>query len=377
MNILTQFLNPFALDTKKTSSTAYWIGLDIIRFIAIICVVYYHAYEILYDKDIVPFPAPFLKIMKVLTISIFTIIILLSFLYGLKPFSKKRGKRLFFLLPLGFIALFFTQGDKPFITFYTNWDIFLFLSVGILSLYFLQKCPKLILPFSVIGFILLWLPIWNWFPQVQPGLELMWENFSKGRSFPNQFGLKNMLIGYCVKGQHGGAFPIFPWIGLMWLCYGLGVWVKKRVGLMAKWRKKEIFIWLFLFIIAFPQWGGYYHIPMGAGFYCFMLRQSPLVFWSHFIVILFFIRLSLISSVNAYLSQFKIARGLKALAWTRAFGICYVTHFIFIGLYTVLIPVQYSETHWIMGTLWALVSTELFIRLVFCLAKLRFSLSRN
>lgn len=355
MNILTPFLNLFGSSTNnKKSSHTYLYGLDIIRLIATINIINYHAYEALFYEDILPYEIGFVSIInRSFSISVFIIITLLSFLYGFKPLSKNRWKKLVVLLPLGCFVLLITQGDEPFTDLYMDWDIFGFLIVSILSLYFLKKL-KLIMPAALIGFILLCIPIWEWFP-----LEGSY--------------LKNIFIGNCIEGKPGNTFPLFPWIGLIWFGYGLGVWTKnKGLNYLSKWKNKEIIIWLLLFVIAYPQWGAYYHTPVGPGFFCFMLRQSPLIFWSHFIVILFFIRLALISNINTYLSQWKAYNRIRSLAWTRFFGVCYITHFIFIGLYQKLTTYISSETYLVICTLQAFVLTEILIQtIVYCRKKLK------
>ena len=325
--------------------SSYWYGLDIIRCITLFPIIYFHTYEILFYEDIIPFKTGiFVSISRILSISVFTIISLISLLYGLKRVSKKRRKKLIFLLPLGYIVLLFTQGNEPFKTLYIDWDIFSFLAASILSLYGLEKFKKWITPAAGLGFILLCIPLWEW--------------FSSGGSY-----LKNILVGNCAANSHGNAFPLFPWIGLIWFCYGLGVWLKKGgINYLSKWRKWEWTIWLSLFILALPQWGVYYSTPLGPNFYCFMLRQSPFVFWSHFIVILFFIRSSFVLTVNNFLSQFKICSYLKELAWMRLFGICYITHFIFIGLYYLFVPTKFNEFYVLIGAIQAFLMTEIFVR---------------
>lgn len=351
MNILTLFSNLFDSNTKKQSPHTYLYGLDIIRLIATINIINYHVYETLFYEDRLPFEAGFVSMInRSFSTSIFIIITLLSFLYGFTPPSKKRWQKLLILLPLGCLVLLITQGDKPFKDLYTDWDIFGFLIVSILSLYFLKKL-KLIMPAAFIGFILLCIPIWEWFP-------------------PEGSYLKNVFIGNCIKDTPGNAFPIFPWIGLIWFCYGFGVWTKnKGLNSLSKWKNKEIIIWPLLFIIASPQWGAYYNTPIGPGFFCFMLRQDPIVFWSHFIVILFLIRLALISNINTYLSQWRAYNWLHSLAWIRFFGVCYVTHFIFISLYQQLTPSVVSETYILICTIQAFVLTEISIRMIVYLRK--------
>ena len=351
--MLTRFLNLFGSSTNNDkSSYTYLYGLDIIRLIATINIVNYHVYEALFYEDISPFKAGFVSITnRTFSTSIFIILTLLSFLYGFKSTSENRWKKLAVLLPIGCFVLLITQGDEPFTDLYTDWDIFGFLIISILSLYALKKL-KLIMPAAFIGFILLCIPIWEWFP-------------NEGSY------LKNIFIGNCIEGKPGNAFPLFPWIGLIWFGYGLGVWTKnKGLDYLSKWKNKEIIIWLLLFVIAYPQWGAYYHTPIGPGFFCFMLRQSPLIFWSHFIVILFFIRLALIETINIYLSNCKAYNWLRSLAWTRFFGVCYITHFIFIALYQkITLPIP-SETYLLIGTIQAFVLTEILIRMTVYLKKI-------
>ena len=75
-------------------------------------------------------------------------------------------------------------------------------------------------------------------------------------------------------------------------------------------------------------------------------------------------RLSFVSTVNNYLSQFKICFWLKQLVWMRLFGICDVTHFIFTGLYYVLVPIRFNEIHCLIGAIQAFVLTEISVRTV-------------
>ena len=75
------------------------------------------------------------------------------------------------------------------------------------------------------------------------------------------------------------------------------------------------------------------------------------------------------SYINIYLSNCKAYNWLRSLAWTRHFGICYITHFIFIALYQKLTPSLPSETYLLTCTIQAFVLTEVLIRMTVYLRK--------
>ncbi len=342
---------------SKNKFPSRFYCLDVLRFFSILNIIYYHLCEIFFHNNfLLPITGNMINIHRAfLVLNIFILIAFPPFFYGLKPSSKDRWKKLIALILLGHIVLFFSYSGTLG-TFYTSWDIFTFLSVSTFSLYLIKRFKKLIVLSFCMGFILLWMPIWKW---ILPGPSY----------------LKGILVGSCVEAGHSEyiVFPIFPWIGLIWFCYGLGTWVgKKALAILSTWQVKEIFIWLFLFIIAFPQWGGYYQKPFEVEIYCLALTRDPIIFWSHFIIILFFIRISLLSRVNTFFSQMKIVHWLCSLSWVRRFGICYITHFVFLFLYQRLFSVlglygnnhffEFAELYLLIGVMQALILTEFSVR---------------
>lgn len=121
------------------------------------------------------------------------------------------------------------------------------------------------------------------------------------------FFLKGALVGNCLEG-FSGAWPLFPWVFLPILGFFLGRELVDKLSM----GKKELWVWLFFIVLGSSQYGNIFNVPIGPNFYCFILNLNPVLFWGNFIVIIFLARVSVLTSVQLFLSKYKVnKKGLR------------------------------------------------------------------
>lgn len=295
------------------------IGLDIIRFISIIAIVTFHANEIIFWQDVHPlsqsaFPLYrlILSVAQAFPYSGFTVIGISFFLLGLNNF--KSFKKLVLFLTLGVLILAGAQGTPPFLNFYWEWDIYWYLLFSSVAVFVLSNFTRWH-PWGVpIFFVMTWLPAWQ-VPLTDYHL------------------LNIALIGICPP-DGIGSWPLLPWIAWPCMFYCLGSvyrnhnLVREKLSTL---QKNELIFWGVAIGITLPALSSMYGNPIGPTFYCHTLRQPPLVFWSHYLWTVFFLRLSLVSEINQKLAQNKITLKISNLFWSRKFGLSYLTHLLLLA----------------------------------------------
>lgn len=301
-------------------------GADVIRFLSVVAIVSFHLHDIVYFTAQ---PAPdlagslfewFFPYLQTFSFSGFTVVAISTFLFGVTLPPTRRWVRLLVVLLVGQLVLFSTWGEEPLIEWNIEWDIFAFLVVSLGSLYFISRRRSAVVVAGILGCIVLWIPAW------------------KISSFTTlATPLRHALIGVCDSDGHG-MWPLLPWIGLPWVSFACGYFLRE-------WRSRhpaegigpclsfwEGIAWLAALGVSIPYLGSYFHFSMGAEFACFIHRQEPITFWSHFVWIALAIRLSLDPRVNGRLGSVALLRGLSELHWSRHFGICYLLQLVYIAL---------------------------------------------
>lgn len=106
------------------------------------------------------------------------------------------------------------------------------------------------------------------------------------------------------------------------------------------------------------------------GFYYYVFSGTPWFFWSRFLVILIWLRLSWLDSVNDFLGRFVFVRWLSNLGWNRHFGLCYFIEFAFLPL-ALQWNDKFVDSPRLMDLFWIfiLVATELSTRVIVSLFK--------
>jgi hypothetical protein len=134
--------------------------------------------------------------------------------------------------------------------------------------------------------------------------------------------------------------------------------------------KKELVAWLSIIILLSPWLGEYALTPGGPDFGCYVYRRPPIVFFSHWAIVLFLIRLSFVFKINNYLKEFKLIIYISSLHWNRHLGLAYGLHFIFLNL-GYLWKDMYLTTPFLIDffIVCMLISVELSSRLIFYFLK--------
>jgi hypothetical protein len=307
------------MTTKSFTPENRFHGFDIIRLLSMIAILVLHTNEAIFWTDLHPLPGEFsiyraiLSLAQFITYSGFTIIALSFFLIG-----KGRAKNfwpLMLFLCAGILVLASFQADPPFLGFYWEWDIYWFLLASLILIQAIAWIPKFHAWFIPLAFGMTLIPFWNLIPN---STDLV----------------SQALVGICPP-EGAGSWPLLPWIAWPVLFFCLGSVYKSSQSLRnqtATFSKSEFFLWLIFLAISTPYWGAFYGVPIGPWFYCHTLRQPPPIFWVHFVWVLFFMRLSLIEKVNAWLSRSAIIRWISNLCWSRHFGATYLAHLPLLGV---------------------------------------------
>jgi hypothetical protein len=190
-----------------------------------------------------------------------SVVFLTAFLWGFlgRPLRLKRILPIFVLGAAVLVGLY-TDWSTGLVSW--EWDIFQYFALGTLTVMALQVCsPKVRNAFGALGFLLLLVPFWKM--EFLSSLSEWWQH---------------VLVGVCDESGRGG-WPFLPWIGLLWFGLWLGEWTRLH-PIPGRW---ERWICILVLLASLPNLGGFVTVDIGPGFYCYVMRQAPIVFWSQFI----------------------------------------------------------------------------------------------
>lgn len=331
--------------------------VDLLRFLSFIAIGIHHfAWIFWYTRDVPLFIASqsytgFMQLVtetyaRSLSFSGFTIVGLASFLQAFTRQSVAKRIALFTLLLAGwavFCALI-TQETG----FYLGWDVYPLLFTGLLTCVLAEKLPAVALKcMGITGYIMLLLPFWN---------------FAVFGDLP--FFLRHIIVGVCENDL--ADWPVLPWIGLVWLCYWAGWEVKKyfakgsATGALIQ--KKEAIFWAVLLMASLPQLGSYFHVPLGPEFPCFVYRQPPYIFWSHFIWVIFIVRLAFDPRIAEVSKKSKPLLWVSNLAMTRHFWLAYLIHYCLAYLFNGILDAMGGEKNsWYVHAIGIIYAMYFFI----------------
>lgn len=300
-----------------------WHGLDLIRLLSFSVILTFQT-GLIYFWEPTYVYAQYSQIQhwaeiicRSFAFSGFSIVFLSAFLLGYahaRPGSERRTTAFFVVLLFGWVYLSYLVNSGFFIV----WDVFgLFLLAMVLLTILKRRGPIWIRVAAIGGFVLLWIPVWQ---------------FSS--AFAHWPALWREIVGVAAcEGKAISEWPLLPWAGLVSFGYGLGCELEWRVqkhgrqSLPLTW--PEALVWLAILGLSIPQWGPYFRVRLGAYFSCDAYRQPPLVFWSHFIWVLAALRLSVEPRVHGWLAQQRWAQSVSSLAISRKFWLAYALHYFY------------------------------------------------
>ncbi|RYZ73011.1 MAG: hypothetical protein EOP05_10440 [Proteobacteria bacterium] len=308
-----------------------WVGIDLVRLISLFAITVHHfIWVIWYTPDLTPVRG-FLgwdlveAYARFLSFSGHSILFLSCFLIGYSEIKALKTWRVVIFVAAGWILFCsFEKGENP---VFWAWDIYPLIVFGLASGALLkQLSKKAVYAIGLLGFLMTWIPFWEF--SAFDSLSLQWRHW---------------LVGDCSVDL--ADWPILPWAGFIWAPYALGVWVRDRLtrGLsnpLARFTKPEAAFWLIGCVVAFPNLGAFYKIILGPSFACYSFRQPPYIFWSHFIYVLFVLRLTVVDRVQNVLVKVRGLRLVSRLKVSTSFGLFYLVHYTLIEMCRAFLRVE-------------------------------------
>lgn len=332
------------------------LGFDIIRLLSFVAISLHHFSWVIWYSE-VPFEhkepiwTALSAYARSLSFSGHSILFLSCYLIAKSETRTAKTWKVIALVAFGWLAFcLFERGQNP---VFWIWDIYPLIVVGLLtSMLVTRSSLRFGYVLGFVGFFMTWIEFWKW--TMFDGLSLQWRHW---------------LVGDCSVDL--ADWPILPWIGIMWVSYAIGTWDREKTKVIGRsafaiLRKAEWVVWPLLLLGAIPQLGAFYHITLGPKFACFSFRQTPLVFWSHFIFVVFALRVSLLDRVQAWLEKWRVARAIGTLRLSQSFGVAYLVHYTLIesaqNLFGPAIATSLSLS--VIGALSILPLTELLVRAI-------------
>lgn len=292
-----------------------YYGLDIIRLLSFVAIAFFHISLIHYYETNIPLSEQSIIAIGIelyarsISFSGFTIVLLSSFLTAFSSGNLQNRLRLFGVLTAAWMVL--SSLMSPNYSSWLAWDIYPLYLTGIIFCTVSEiKFPKVIPIAMVLGALMLWIPFWNY-----------------SHLFEMSDTLRNIL-GFASCANEIAEWPLLPWVGLIFLGYGLGYLLRKNGkthGVPLK--RWEYLLIPLLLAISIPQWGPFFHIQLGDRFSCEVYRMPPTIFWSHMIWVVALMRLSVAPGVNAWLGKFSLIQWVSNLAMSRKFWAAYILNY--------------------------------------------------
>ena len=315
-------------------------GIDLLRLIAVLAIVPFHIVEMFFYNDsnvslrvgvLMEWVDPY---SRVFAFSGFTVVIISFFLLGYKGVSPKKWKFLMKLCIFGTAVLLAINYEGELLL---EWDIYCYVLISIFLIRFLSFYKKIF--YIVSSFLLFSL----FLPQ-----EVFHISLGEGHW------LYNVLVGD-LKSHGAGSWPLIPWLGLALIPYCVGDFLRvnslQNIEFLSL---KEALIWSVLLSFSFFFLGGFYHTPIGPGFYQYTFSRPPMVFWSHIIWVIFIVRLSFLKRLNGYFNNNKYFLWISRLQLNQSFFLFYIVHLMILGTFS-----NFSE--FFLKTGWAFDLLLLFI----------------
>jgi hypothetical protein len=344
------------------------LGLDLAKLVLIGPIAMLHVWDIFYaDAEVTLSRSeslyPYYRdtIGRVFGFAGTFIFVLSFFLFGYRGktnlvFGKKQLLRLGILCAAMLSAQFSATGD--FI-----WDVFSFVLVSLALISVLGRLSSK--AWDVVGLVaavLLCIP------------PASYSEFLSSRllALPAE-----ILIATTSRYGQNGWF-LLPWIGLPLLGYSFGRFCARTAESDESAHRLQAafapILFLAVYCLVFILGRG---VPTAAvrgtaEYYDFAFRQSPLVFWRHFVPFLFFLFFATRPAVNAWLNQPQLwlARILPKLQWSRNFWLAYVTHF---GIIEWLVEYEdfFAAHLGVFDFLWlyVIIGTEVLLQAFFFMLK--------
>jgi hypothetical protein len=240
------------------------------------------------------------------------LVAIIFFLFGYTSKSRSELLRISLFALVGQSALSLAFMEDSFLQA-LEWDIygFLFVSCILLALIPLSRRSSLFWP-------LLYVPVLLTPPAMLADL------FPPGLFF-------DIISGRRSAG-HSGAWALLPWFFHALMFLNLGSILREKERTFSSLGTKEGFVWGALLLSSLPFLGFYFHTPIGPSYYDFNFNQPPWIFWPNFIPFFFWMRVSLVESIEKRAGSWRVLQWVSGLMWCRRLGLTYLVAVVYVGI---------------------------------------------
>ncbi len=288
--------------------------IDIIKVVYFFFIVTYESFNVLLEGETVwPFHRyyilDFLYPLTVFSYSGFAILIVFAFMAGFKN-NQIQLRRLLYLLAIGLLFLSFTEGGYHLYSLYKEWDVYHFIFVFVFFLYLLSLNQISEFIIFILGCTVFLFP---------------WKDFS----FFSEMGLvtRRIFVETCANDGRGGWF-LLPWIGLPFVFYALGLYVRKNPSV----QKVEGAVYFILLLASVRYWDRFSNPPMSLTFHCYVFSRPQIIFWSAIFPVIWLLRYSNSDQFKDLFNKHQILTVVSNLNISKRFGVAFLFHFIYVYL---------------------------------------------
>ncbi|MEK2689515.1 hypothetical protein [Bdellovibrio sp. GT3] len=329
--------------TEKSNHRIY--GFDLLRIATMMAILYFHVWQFTFYQDVISLP-PEISNYHNLTGWVgdtfkyggLFIVALSFFLIGLKVRAKQSMR--FFVLIFGLITLSVSNAPAPMDPSTWDWDVYSYLIFALLLVLALPRNLILRTALSMASILILSIPF-EW--------------------YEGMLQIKDAV-------QFSG-WNLMPWLAVPVLFHSLAViWSQKFKDNVKAVKNWEWAVWISAIVLLFVITPDYGPFPAGPGFEAYVFKQKPLMFWKHFVVFLFLMRVSLDPRINSALGNIKGMSWFSNLAWNKHFGVAYFMHLAFLpmGLHFMDFWGHYPRAfEWLW--LFIFVAVEVVVRSIYAL----------
>jgi hypothetical protein len=290
-------------------------GFDLIRIVTVMTILMFHVWQFSFYQDQISLPPEISNYhLLVDVVGVFFkysglfIVALSFFLIGFKAKSHHISR--VFILVVGIIGLQILSSDNPADPESWNWDVYSYLVFSYFVVMLIPKKRSLRLGLVVLSIVILSIPyeVYGPFLKIPEAVQFT-------------------------------GWNTVPWLALPVLFHSLGfIWREKVPEAFLKLHPLEGLVWVGLmvaFLVLSPDYGP---APAGPGFEGYIFKQKPMMFWQHFTIFTFLLRLSLDPRINNLLKKLKPMEWISSLRWNQRLGFCYLLQFAFLPLGPRLMP---------------------------------------
>jgi hypothetical protein len=304
-----QWIENSSMSASSSQQIKRIYGFDLLRIVTVLAILYFHTWQFSFFEDIITLPIEISSyhnltdwVGPIFKYGGLFVVALSFFLIGLKVKSHHISR--FIILIVGVIGIQILSSENPEDPSSWNWDVYSYLVFSYVVVMLLTKNFYVRLSLIVVSIVLLSIPyeVYGPFLRIPEAVQFT-------------------------------GWNIMPWLALPVLYHSLGLlWREKVPGTFLKLHLLEWPVYLGLIgILLFisPDAGAF---PAGPGFESFIFKQKPLLFWFHFSVFTFLMRLSLDPRFNSLLDKIKPVGWISSLRWNQRLGFCYLFQFVFLPL---------------------------------------------